>query len=192
MINVITKRGRNLKGTELSAEAGSFDTYKGRASYGNKFQNGLEMLVSGSYFTSGGQSLYFKEYNSPATNYGIARNCDGDQSYNFFSKLSFSDFSMEGGYQSREKGIPTGAFNTVFNDPSTKTVDEYAFWNLEYDHRFENQLGVMARLSYNHYYYYGDYPYDAAKPGDPGTGLKQRFRFKRKPGSRISDDQKTF
>ncbi len=167
VINVITKRGRDLKGIELASEAGSFDTYKGRASYGNKFQNGLEMLVSGSYYTSGGQNLFFREYNSPATNYGIARNCDGDHSYNFFSKLSYYDFSMEGGYQSREKGIPTGVFDTVFNDPRTLTVDEKAFWDLEYDHKFENQLGVMARLLYGHYRYTGDYLYNAALPGYP-------------------------
>jgi len=171
VINIITKRGRDLKGIELSGEAGSFDTYKGRASYGNKFQNGLEMLVSSSYFTSGGRNLYFSEYDSPTTNHGIANNCDGDQSYNFFSKMSFYDFSMEGGYQSRDKGIPTGAFNTVFNDPSTQTVDEYGFWNLEYDHKFENQMGVMARLFYDHYRYSGHYPYDSAKPGDPQDGV---------------------
>jgi len=47
VINVITKRGRNLKGAEVAGEAGTFETYKGRLSYGNKFRNGFEMLVSG-------------------------------------------------------------------------------------------------------------------------------------------------
>src|SRR4030042_5248923 len=35
VINIITKQGRDFKGTEISGEAGSFDTYKGRLSYGN-------------------------------------------------------------------------------------------------------------------------------------------------------------
>ncbi len=177
VINVITKRGRDMKGTELSGDAASFDTYKGRASYGNKFQNGLEMLVSGTYYTSGGQDLFFKEYDSPATNHGISRNCDGDESHNIFSKLSYQDFSMEGGYQSRDKGIPTGAYDTIFNNPQTQTVNETAFWNLEYDHKFDNQLGVMARFIYNHYRYYGDYLYDAAKAGDPMEPVLNKDMF---------------
>ena len=68
VINVITRKGRDLKGTELSGEAGSFGTYKGRASYGNRFQNGLEMIASGTGFTSSGQDLFFKEFNHPGTN----------------------------------------------------------------------------------------------------------------------------
>ncbi len=40
VINIITRRGRDLKGTEVSGEAGSFNTYKGRLSYGNRYQNG--------------------------------------------------------------------------------------------------------------------------------------------------------
>ena len=48
VINVITKRGRDLKGLEVSGEAGTFDSYKSRMSYGNKLNNGLEFLVSGS------------------------------------------------------------------------------------------------------------------------------------------------
>src|SRR4051812_3159242 len=36
VINVITKRGKDLKGLEVSGEAGTFDSYKSRMSYGNK------------------------------------------------------------------------------------------------------------------------------------------------------------
>lgn len=167
VINVITKRGRDLKGVELSSEVASFDSYKTRASYGNRFSNGVEVLGSGTYFTSGGQDLFYKEYNSPATNRGVAEGCDYERYSSFFTKMVYHDFSMSGGYNSREKGIPTGAFNTEFNDSRTKTVDEKAFWNLTYDHRFDNQLAVMARASYSHYEYRGDYMYNLSAPGDP-------------------------
>lgn len=167
VINVITKRGRDLKGVELSTEAGSFDTYKGRGSYGNKFSNGLEILGSATYFTSGGQNLFFKEFNSPAMNNGIAEGCDYEHVSNFFTKTAFKDFTMTGGYNSREKGIPTGAFGTMFNDTRSRTVDDKAFWDLTYDHRFENQLAVTARLTYDHYEYHGDYLYNLSPPEDP-------------------------
>jgi outer membrane receptor for ferrienterochelin and colicins len=46
VINVITKRGRDLKALEFSAEAGSLNAYKGRMSFGDRFDNGLETLLS--------------------------------------------------------------------------------------------------------------------------------------------------
>ena len=80
VINVITRRGRDLNGTELSGDASSFDTYKGRASYGKKFGNGLDLTVSGSLFTSEGHDrLFFKEFDSTNTNNGIAEHLDGRQ-----------------------------------------------------------------------------------------------------------------
>lgn len=54
VINVITRRGREVNGAEASASAGSYDTFTGRLSYGQKFRtNGVELLVSGSYLDSG-------------------------------------------------------------------------------------------------------------------------------------------
>ncbi len=45
VVNIVTRSGNNLKGAELSAEAASFHTSKGRASYGNSFGNGVELLA---------------------------------------------------------------------------------------------------------------------------------------------------
>jgi hypothetical protein len=50
------------------AEAGSFDTYKGRFSYGEKFKSGVEFLLSGSYYTSAG--LYLPLTRSPTPDAG--------------------------------------------------------------------------------------------------------------------------
>jgi outer membrane receptor for ferrienterochelin and colicins len=65
VVNVITRRGRNLGGAEVSGEAGSFDTYKGRLTYGDKYRTGIEALVSGTLYDSNGNRLYFKEFDTP-------------------------------------------------------------------------------------------------------------------------------
>jgi hypothetical protein len=52
MINLITKRERNIKGTELSGETSSYHSHKGRLTYRIKFQSGLEFIVSGAYYSS--------------------------------------------------------------------------------------------------------------------------------------------
>jgi iron complex outermembrane receptor protein len=160
VVNIISKRGRDFQGAEVSGEAGSFDTYKGRLSYGRKFSNGVEALLSGSYYNSEGQRLFFKEFNDPATNNGVAEDSDGDRFYSVFGKLSWRDFTLQGAYSFREKVIPTGSYDTVFNDPRNQTVESLAYIDLKYEHVFNAQWQMMARLFYDRYYYTGDYVYD--------------------------------
>ncbi|MEM5787164.1 MAG: TonB-dependent receptor [Syntrophobacteraceae bacterium] len=165
VINVMTRRGKDLKGMEMSADAGSFETYKGRVTYGDKYKNGLELLLSGSTFTSQGPNLFYKEFKQ--SNGGIANHCDDDSFNNLFSNLSWGDFNLQGVYHSREKGIPTGSFETVFADSRNRTLDERAYFDLKYDHRFDNELGLSARLFYDHYNYLGRYVYDYPGMGNP-------------------------
>lgn len=97
VINVITKKGRSLNGLETSGEVGGFRTLKGRLSYGDQFQNGMELLLSGTAWGSeGATSLYYPEYADPATNNGYAENRDGDRSYSLFSSVSFGDLTLQG------------------------------------------------------------------------------------------------
>ncbi|HKZ57126.1 MAG TPA: TonB-dependent receptor [Thermodesulfovibrionales bacterium] len=159
VLNIITKKGQHLSGVEVSGEAGSFDAYKGRLSLGNRFDNGLEIILSGSIFDSQGQDLFFKEFDDPANNHGISQGCDYDRNYNLFSKLSFLDFTIEGAHVSRTKGIPTAAFSTDFNDPRNRTIDELGYLDLRYEHDFRDKSRIMARLFYDVYEYKGDYIY---------------------------------
>ncbi len=172
VVNVITKRGRDLKGAEVSGEASSFNTYRGRLSYGNKFSNGLEMLLSGSYSNSEGhRELFYPAFAS--TNNGIAKDADRDNLYYYTGKLSYGDFTLTGGHQWRKKNVPTAAFGSVFNDNRNRTVDERTYLDLVYQHEFANQLNVKARLYFDRYYYYGQSPYDILGTGTPPFTLNR-------------------
>src|SRR6185437_11304277 len=118
VINVITKRGAQLNGAELSSAAASFNTYKGRASYGKQFQP-FELLLSGTYYTSAGQNLFFPEFNTPENNFGVAAQGDDDRSRNLFGELSIRKLTLRAAYVEREKGIPTAAFGEIFNNPAS-------------------------------------------------------------------------
>ena len=97
VINIITRKGGNVKGFEVSDSAGTFESYKGRLTLGNKFQNGFEGLLSGTYFQSEGQDrLYYGAYDDPATNNGIAHHCDRENNYNILSTLSYRGFTLQG------------------------------------------------------------------------------------------------
>ena len=96
--------------------------------------NGVEAIFSGSYFKSNGQSsLYFPEFDAPATNNGITRGAYDDKYPNFFGTLSYKDFTLQAGHVSREKGIPTAAYGTFFPTDRTRSTDEHSYVSLKYE-----------------------------------------------------------
>jgi iron complex outermembrane receptor protein len=171
VVNVITKSGRDLKTLEVSGDAGSFNTYKGRLSYGNRFQNGVEALVSGTaYYSSGPGSLYFNEFDDPSTNNGTTQHTDYDRSLNGFAKFSFHDFSLEGAYITRTKGIPTASFGTDFNNRGNETTDAHGYLDLKYETALGPQWDLTARLYYDSLKYQGYYLYSGVVNKDTSNG----------------------
>ncbi|MBK8815309.1 MAG: TonB-dependent receptor [Methylococcaceae bacterium] len=167
VINVITKRGRDQQGANIKTSYGSNNTYKTSASYGQRFSNGIEAFLTGTFYDSQGDSRFFsKEFADPSTNNGFYIDNDEEESKRFMGKLAYGDFTLEGVYVDRKKAIPTGSFETVFNDPRAGTDDESAFLYLNYNHTFDNQLNLQARVSYNNYRYTGDYPTDFSQAGN--------------------------
>ena len=192
VINVITKTGSAYQGAEVSGSVGSFDSYTGRFSYGNRFKNGLQLMASATFYNSEGpDQLYYPEFNTPSNNVnnGITRHTDYERFYKVLATLSYNDFALQGLFSSREKGIPTGAYGTIFNDPRAKTTDNRGYLDLKYHHRFANDLEVTARLSYDNYWYYGDYP--VVYPTNPDV-LYQDYALGNWWGSEVQVNKKMF
>jgi outer membrane receptor for ferrienterochelin and colicins len=167
VINVSTKRGRDLKAIEFSGQAGSWNSYKGRMSFGDRFDNGLETLVSGTFYNSQGHpQLFFPAFDSPATNNGIAQNADGDRSYSAFADFIYRDFDVHVVGESRTKHVPTASFGTVFDDPRNETTDARSYLDVQY-HRAFGSWETLGRASYDWYGYHGIYVYDYAHTGIP-------------------------
>jgi len=167
VINVITKKGRDVGGGEVSGEAGSFGTYKGRFSFWKKFDSGIEWLLSGYYYHSDGpERLYYPEFDqriSPdprARNNGVVRNADAEEAHQFYNSLSYQDFTLSALYSSRTKNVPTASFGSFFGTSLEETTDQRAFVNLAYAHEFSADTTVLGNLSYDAYPYTGHFPYD--------------------------------
>ena len=159
VINVITRKGAQVNGVEAAFDYGSFDTYKGRATFGKLFTNGVQLLLSGTYSDSGGNSkLFFPEFNTPAQNHGEAQNMDGEKYGNFFGSLDYQDFTLEGAFNQREKVNPTAQYGTAFNDPRLRTTDAQGYAALKYAHTFKDDYDVTARLYYDTYRHEIGYP----------------------------------
>lgn len=160
VVNVITKRGRDFNGLEISGEAASFGTGNGRLTYGRQLNNGVDVLLSAAYLGSEGQNLFFPDFNTPATNNGIAHGLDGETARRVYGKLAFEDFTLIAAYSERIKDVPTASFGSLFNDPRTRTTDSQAVLDLGYYKRLSERLDLSARLYYGGYFYEGTFPYD--------------------------------
>ena len=176
VVNIITKRGRHLNGLEVSGAAASYDTYYGRATYGQQFQNTADVILSGSLYDSDGQTLYFKEFDQRnplsdprATPDGITEHTDYDRYRKYFLKLAYYDFTLEGAYVSRTKGLSAASFDIDFNDPRNKTLDRRAYWDLKYERSVTSRVGVMGRLYAGEYDYTADLLYSGIRNKDFGV-----------------------
>lgn len=158
IINVVTKKGAQLKGIEASGEAGSFDTFKGRLSYGNQFKNGLEMLLSGTLYDSAGSDD------------GFPSGLDQESYGNVFGTISYHDFTLQGGYNDRKKNNPTAQFLTEPGDDHLRTQDRRGYASLSYNRSFADVVDVIAQVYYDSYDFNIGYPYS----GDPD--LNKEFR----------------
>lgn len=153
VINVITRNGASVNGVEMAATGGSFGTYSGRLTLGKRFANGLDVLLSVSHYASDGPGThFFREYNDPATNNGLVWHQDGDNFWSLLGKMSYGDFTLQGGFVTRDKNVPTGSFGTVFNMPNT-TVDSRSYIELRYSHETASGWSLTARAHYDAYDY---------------------------------------
>lgn len=167
VINVMTKKGRRLDGPEVSTYAGSFGSYKARTSYGKLFDGGVEMLLSSSVYRSRGQTLYFREYDDPATRNGFVANMDGESYYNLLGQVSYAGLTFQSAYVLREKDVPTAPFNSIFGSRETKTWDSLGFADLKYQHDFGDRLDVLARLHYQKTWYRAQFEFEDTSSGTP-------------------------
>ncbi|MDQ6911462.1 MAG: TonB-dependent receptor [Verrucomicrobiota bacterium] len=151
VINVVTRSGASVNGLEASTSIGTFDTYTGRVTIGKKLANGLDYLISASvYFSDGQDRLFYRDFNSPTTNYGVASNLDGTDYWSTFAKVSWGDFTLQGGYVARNKDVPTAPNGSVFNVPDL-AVNARGYAELRYLHETADGWSISGRLYYDSY-----------------------------------------
>jgi iron complex outermembrane receptor protein len=158
VINVVTKTGASMQGGEVAASAGSYGTYGGRASYGKTYPNDVDFVVSASFADSKGQNFYFPEFDSPATNNGLAINDDHERFDKLLATLTKGNFSFQALNSYREKASPMAAFGTLFNDNRTRTWDGLSLASASYN-RSSALSSLSTRLFAGRWTYEGDYAY---------------------------------
>jgi outer membrane receptor protein involved in Fe transport len=163
VVNIITKSGASLGGGSVALEGGTLGTRRANLAFGRRRANGLDFAFSGTYQRSEGTArLYFPEFDSPATNSGVAERLDDEQLGQFFGRVNFRNWTVTGAVGGREKAVPTASFGTVFNEQQARerTTDRRALVHAQYD-RTLGRARVAGRVSFNRYSYDGLYPLPA-------------------------------
>jgi iron complex outermembrane receptor protein len=168
VINVVTKKGDALKGLLLGGDGGSLQTGRARGAFGATLRNGLDLLVSGSRYRSGGAArLFFPEFDDPTTHSGVAQDLDGDANYHLFGSVSFKGLSFQGAYGTRAKHVPTAPFGSWFNDPRMKTNDGQGWADLRYVRDLPAEWKFTGRAYYDRQAYNGRYPSNVSETNEP-------------------------
>jgi iron complex outermembrane receptor protein len=79
------------------------------------------------------------------------------------------------------KEVPTASYGTIFNDPRLKTWDDRAWVDLSWRKAIGDRTEATARVYYDWYYYYADYPFAGV---DNTSGSPLDYTFINKDGSK--------
>jgi iron complex outermembrane receptor protein len=188
VINIVTKTGLQLHGGGIGLEAGSYGRRRLDFAVGGGTPEKWNFSLSGAWADIDGRDLYFEEYDEPATHHGIAENLDWDKPRSFQARIQYRNLSLQGIYFTREKGIPTGSYETVFNDPRSKTLDRQLSLELKYELDPAADKHFLLRTFYFRNWYQGWYPYETlwvdSSDGEWWGGEFQ-FRWDPSPSTRI-------
>jgi iron complex outermembrane receptor protein len=164
VINVITRQPTSGTTVEASGDTSSFEGRTGRVS-ATVQKYGLNGTFSGSLYRSAGQSqLFYSPYDSPANNNGVAEDGDGDRYAHAFADVQYGNFRVEGLFGTRTKLVPTGSYESNFNDSANRTTDSRAFVEASY-HR-DLSLGELdTRVFFDWYDFFSINPYGGSGAG---------------------------
>lgn len=143
VINVVTRKGRDIDQTTVHAEAGS-NGYKSTSLHlGTVLGSDSDLAISAKWAESDGEDIYFPELDSPILNFGIAENLDWEENIQVQSSYRKGNLLVHGFAAQRKKGVPTAPYTSRFNDPNAAMQDQSGFLELQYT----RSLGTTVELT---------------------------------------------
>jgi outer membrane receptor protein involved in Fe transport len=157
VINVITRSGRALPDTRVALEAGQFGMRKASASHAVRTEAGLGLLFGASRYSSSGQDQYYREFDTPDQNHGLARGLDYERGTRVYARASYGPFTVALLAADRVKGVPTASFEQTFDDPRSRTDDRQTYLSFGYRDFAGPHEELNLRLLSGRYDSIGDY-----------------------------------
>lgn len=147
-INIITKKGSDIDGTQVAYGIGSHESRNRRVSFGKTFDNGADLLFSASDYRSGGRDFTYDIGGTQTSQHG-----NSERNRRFFLKTSYQNLSLEGALARRYLDEPSYQYNGIISDVPIKTSDKNGFVRLKYDSDLTNSLKSSVSFWYGRYRY---------------------------------------
>ncbi len=163
VVQIFTTKPGSRAGPEATAYAGSYGLEGGRIGWSGSLGKMADLLVSFSGMQSDGPDLYFPEFAGEGAN-GITRGTDYDRSNRAYATLISGPLRLSYVRSDRTKGIPTAAYDCVFGDPDTRTLDLLSFLEASYERSISEEFDFTLRGYADWYRYKGTWP--TADPSD--------------------------
>ncbi len=159
VVNVVTRAGEDLGGTELSATTQPAQGLaEGRASWGRRLDSGLDLLMSASSLRARGADRTY-DFGASGTS-GLAAGLDRETLSQAFLRAARDGWSADLVVGDRRKDDPTAAF---FSDPLVPNQfvrDSYALGQVQFGRSMaDNTLQLSARLFAGRYRYHSQLSY---------------------------------
>lgn len=151
VIDLITRRGRDVGGVEVAGLVGTQRSYGGRLTLGDRLAGGAEYLAS----ITAGRSNGMDDFSIPLMHPAGEWIDDADTWVQALGQLRFNDFTLSGVFARRNKQIPTAPFNSIYGTDGNETTDTRSWL----EGKYEGSLGggnLRARVAVDDYRYEGD------------------------------------
>lgn len=154
VINVVTRDGAGLDGTEVAAAWQSPQGQRQvRLSHGRVLDNGVDLLLSASGLRARGEDRF---YDYGAGGAGVAAGQDGERADRLFLRLSRGPWSFDLAYSDRRKDDPTAVGRSDPLVPGQYIRDRYLSTQLQYEDHFAGATQhLQARV------FWGQYRFDS-------------------------------
>jgi iron complex outermembrane receptor protein len=154
VINIITRSGSDVNNwAEVRAQGGNEETGRGETILGHKFANGLDFLMGGSrFYSQGDRDISYPGVDDAAHNYGHIRDNDSEMSGDFFSKVTYGEFTLEADYDKRVKDNSTATYLALWTDPG-RMMERRDDISLRWDHPVCEGQSLHASAFYSQYAY---------------------------------------
>ena len=142
IVNVVSKMGDDINGTQVSVGGGSFEAKRINVLHGREYGE-ADVLASLTYFDSESADLYV-----PSDAIGQAGVTDDwAESWDGSLRISWKDFIFSGKYMRRRNGPYIGVANAL-NDESISETDQY-FVDLSYSKKLNDRWNINGRAYYD-------------------------------------------
>jgi iron complex outermembrane receptor protein len=158
VVNIITTKATESGRVAAAVSGRSNEGGEANVSLGMVGRQGFQARLSGTVTLNEGFDYYFKEFDDPATNSGMARDLDAERTWGMHAQLKRYGWSLSGLVSSRLKHIPTASWDAPFNDDRLRTTDLLGFIDSRYDTPLGSATHLSARLTYDWYSYKGVWP----------------------------------